>query len=44
MAKIYLIGITDSITPVTEMQQDRTDMPSHLLSLEKKKLKILTQK
>ena len=22
--------------PVTEMQQDRTDMPSHLLSLEKK--------
>ena len=30
--------------PVTEMQQDRTDMPSHLLSSEKKKFKILSQK
>ena len=26
--------------PVTEMQQDRTDMPSHLLSLEKKSYKF----
>ena len=25
-----------ALAPVTEMQQDRTDMPSHLLSLEKK--------
>ena len=30
--------------PVTEMRQDRADMPSHLLSLEKKNLKILSQK
>ena len=29
---------------MAEMQQDRADMPSHLLSLEKKKLKILMQK
>ena len=29
--------------PVTEIQQDRTDMPSHLLSLERKKVKILTK-
>ena len=29
-----------AINPVTEMQQDRTDMPSHLLSLEKKSQKF----